>query len=73
MHILRVYTDACNEHLRFDRPPIYNEWNVKQPITWLKLACSIKLSKIPINFSVIASVNAFKKKAFAELDERHFK
>lgn len=30
MHILRVYTDACNEHLHIDRPPIYNEWNVKQ-------------------------------------------
>lgn len=35
MHILRVYSDACNEHLHPDRAPIYNEINVKWPITWL--------------------------------------
>lgn len=42
MHILRVYTDAYNEHLHIDRPPIYNEWIVKEPITWLRLACFLK-------------------------------
>ena len=42
MHILRVYIDACNENLHNDKLPIYNERNVKQPIRWLRLACSIK-------------------------------
>lgn len=62
MHILSVYNDACNEHLHTDRPPIYNKWNVKQPITWLRSARSIELSEIPMNVNVITSVNAFRKK-----------
>lgn len=73
MHILRVYTDACNEHLDPDRALIYNKRVVNWPITWLRLACSIKQANNPIKFSINASVNAlkWKKKKFAKPDEQY--